>query len=89
MFILLGSRTPNYGSRTPSHDPSRTPSHDPSRTPSHVGHGGAWDPTQPNTPARPNDDFDFDYAGPSPVSLIRMLSFISFTALVCVRESFD
>lgn len=64
-----GSRTPNYGSRTPSHDPSRTPSHDPSRTPSHVGHGGAWDPTQPNTPARPSDEFDnynFDGPGPSP-----------------------
>ena len=68
---ILGSRTPNYGSRTPSHDPSRTPSHDPARTPSHVGHGGAWDPTQPNTPARPSDEFDnysFDGPGPSPVS---------------------
>jgi hypothetical protein len=41
-----------------------TPSHDPSRTPSH---GGAWDPTQPNTPAR-NDEFDyaFDASTPSP-----------------------
>ena len=41
-----------------------TPSHDPSRTPLH---GGAWDPTQPNTPAR-NDDFDynFDTSTPSP-----------------------
>ena len=41
-----------------------TPSHDPSRTPSH---GGAWDPTQPNTPAR-NEDFDynFDTSTPSP-----------------------
>ena len=41
-----------------------TPSHDPSRTPLH---GGAWDPTQPNTPAR-NEDFDynFDTSTPSP-----------------------
>jgi len=64
-----GSRTPNYGSRTPSHDPSRTPLHEGARTPSHAGHGGAWDPTQPNTPARPSDDFDnysYDGAGPSP-----------------------
>lgn len=70
LFQILGSRTPNYGARTPSHDPSRTPSHDPSRTPSNAGHGGAWDPTQPNTPARPSDDFDynFDGPGPSPVS---------------------
>jgi len=71
-----GNRTPSYGgnrtpshdpSRTPSHDASRTPSHDPSRTPSHSGHGGAWDPTQPNTPARPSDEFEnyFD-PGPSP-----------------------
>jgi len=63
------SRTPSHDpSRTPSHDPSRTPSHDPSRTPSHVGHGGAWDPTQPNTPARPNEDFEysFDAVNPSP-----------------------
>ena len=69
---MLGSRTPNVGARTPSHDPSRTPSHDPSRTPSHVGHGGAWDPTQPNTPARPSDEFDnfsFDGVNPSPVSI--------------------
>ena len=67
------SRTPSHDpSRTPSHDPSRTPSHDPSRTPSHVGHGGAWDPTQPNTPARPNEDFEysFDAVNPSPVSLL-------------------
>ena len=72
LFYISGSRTPNYGAHTPSHDPSRTPSRDPSRTPSNVGHGGAWDPTQPNTPARPTDDFDnysFDGgAGPSPVS---------------------
>ncbi|XP_057297763.1 transcription elongation factor SPT5-like [Hydractinia symbiolongicarpus] len=61
-----GSRTPNYGARTPSHDPSRTPSHDPSRTPSNAGHGGAWDPTQPNTPARPSDDFDYNFDGPGP-----------------------
>lgn len=57
MFVFdTGSRTPHYGSMTPSHDPSRTPLH-----------GGAWDPTQPNTPAR-NDDFDygFDASTPSP-----------------------
>ena len=53
---FTGSRTPHYGSMTPSHDPSRTPLH-----------GGAWDPTQPNTPAR-NEDFDynFDTSTPSP-----------------------
>lgn len=69
-----GNRTPNYGSRTPSHDPSRTPSHggEGARTPSHAGIGGAWDPTQPNTPARPSDEFDFPtyespvHGGPSP-----------------------
>ena len=57
IFLLItGSRTPHYGSMTPSHDPSRTPLH-----------GGAWDPTQPNTPAR-NDDYDynFDTSTPSP-----------------------
>ncbi|XP_065653569.1 transcription elongation factor SPT5-like [Hydra vulgaris] len=75
--ILDGNRTPNYGGRTPLHDPSRTPSHDPSRTPSHdqgnrtpshVGHGGAWDPTQPNTPARPSDEYEnyFDVTASSP-----------------------
>ena len=41
-----------------------TPSHDPSRTPLH---GGAWDPTQPNTPARNEDyDYNFDTSTPSP-----------------------
>ena len=51
-----GSRTPHYGSMTPSHDPSRTPLH-----------GGAWDPTQPNTPARNEDyDYNFDTSTPSP-----------------------
>lgn len=39
-----GSRTPHYGSMTPSHDGSRTP-----------GQSGAWDPTITNTPARTND----------------------------------
>ena len=73
-FLPTGSRTPHYGSQTPSHDPSRTPSH--------VGIGGAWDPTQPNTPARPSDDFDytFDAAGPSPVSFT--LDTIIVTSLV-------
>lgn len=73
---MHGSRTPMYGNQTPMHDGSRTPSyrtpshatpsHDPSRTPSHGG--GAWDPAQPNTPARPNDEFDnyFEGSGPSP-----------------------
>ena len=71
-YFLTGNRTPSH--RTPSHDPARTPSHDPSRTPSHVG--GAWDPAQPNTPARPNDEFDnyFEGAGPSPVSNVYHLS---------------
>jgi len=74
---MHGSRTPMYGNQTPMHDgnrtpsyrtPSRgsgTPSHDPSRTPSHAG--GAWDPAQPNTPARPSDEFDnYFEGGPSP-----------------------
>ncbi|XP_011879871.1 PREDICTED: transcription elongation factor SPT5-like isoform X2 [Vollenhovia emeryi] len=39
-----GSRTPHYGSMTPSHDGSRTP-----------GQSGAWDPSVTNTPARTND----------------------------------
>ena len=85
LMFSIGNRTPSYGARTPSHDPSRTPSQDPSRTPSHGGQGGggAWDPTQPNTPARPNDEFEsysFDgNAGPSPVRiLILMCNFNSY-----------
>ena len=55
-FLVTGSRTPHYGSMTPSHDPSRTPLH-----------GGAWDPTQPNTPARNEEyDYNFDTSTPSP-----------------------
>ena len=61
---------------TPTHDPSRTPSHGEggSRTPSHMG-GGAWDAAQPNTPARPTDEFDmYDHSGPSPVNVVSYLS---------------
>ncbi|CAL8348423.1 unnamed protein product [Arctogadus glacialis] len=66
-----GSRTPMYGSQTPLHDGSRTPHygsqtplHDGSRTP---GQSGAWDPNNPNTPSRNEDDFDFGYGDePSP-----------------------
>jgi len=66
-----GNRTPRYAPMTPTHDPSRTPSHGEggSRTPSHMG-GGAWDAAQPNTPARPTDEFDmYDHSGPSPVNV--------------------
>lgn len=42
--VIDGSRTPHYGSMTPSHDGSRTP-----------GQSGAWDPSVTNTPARTND----------------------------------
>jgi hypothetical protein len=55
--LTAGSRTPHYGSMTPSHDGSRTP-----------GQSGAWDPSITNTPAR-NNDFDgysLDEASPSP-----------------------
>lgn len=44
VFCLDGSRTPHYGSMTPSHDGSRTP-----------GQSGVWDPSVSNTPARTND----------------------------------
>ena len=56
-MLTAGSRTPHYGSMTPSHDGSRTP-----------GQSGAWDPSITNTPAR-NNDFDgysLDEASPSP-----------------------
>ena len=44
--MCSGSRTPHYGSMTPSHgeDGSRTP-----------GRSGAWDPTVSNTPAQPGN----------------------------------
>lgn len=44
-----------------------TPSHDGSRTPLH---GGAWDPSSANTPARSEAEFDYtlDAPTPSPVS---------------------
>uniref|UniRef100_A0A8K9VDH5 Transcription elongation factor SPT5 n=1 Tax=Oncorhynchus mykiss TaxID=8022 RepID=A0A8K9VDH5_ONCMY len=66
-----GSRTPMYGSQTPLHDGSRTPHygsqtplHDGSRTP---GQSGAWDPNNPNTPSRADDDYEFGYDDePSP-----------------------
>ena len=60
MTPSYGAMTPSYGSMTPSHDfgnrtphyGSMTPAHDGSMTP---GRANAWDPTNPNTPAR------FDY----------------------------
>uniref|UniRef100_H2Y420 Transcription elongation factor SPT5 n=1 Tax=Ciona savignyi TaxID=51511 RepID=H2Y420_CIOSA len=59
-----GGRTPMYGSQTPVHEGgSQTPLHDGSRTPR--GAGSAWDPTNANTPARP-DNFDYDAASPAP-----------------------
>uniref|UniRef100_H2Y421 Transcription elongation factor SPT5 n=1 Tax=Ciona savignyi TaxID=51511 RepID=H2Y421_CIOSA len=65
-----GGRTPMYGSQTPVHEGNRTPHygaqtplHDGSRTPR--GAGSAWDPTNANTPARP-DNFDYDAASPAP-----------------------
>uniref|UniRef100_A0A8C2WUV4 Transcription elongation factor SPT5 n=1 Tax=Cyclopterus lumpus TaxID=8103 RepID=A0A8C2WUV4_CYCLU len=51
-----GSRTPHYGSQTPLHDGSRTP-----------GQSGAWDPSNPNTPSRNEEEYDFGYDDePSP-----------------------
>uniref|UniRef100_H2Y417 Transcription elongation factor SPT5 n=1 Tax=Ciona savignyi TaxID=51511 RepID=H2Y417_CIOSA len=67
-----GGRTPMYGSQTPVHEGgcnrtphygAQTPLHDGSRTPR--GAGSAWDPTNANTPARP-DNFDYDAASPAP-----------------------
>ncbi|CAK8694828.1 transcription elongation factor SPT5-like isoform X2 [Clavelina lepadiformis] len=70
MYGAGGSRTPMYGSQTPVHEGNRTPHYgsqtplqDGSRTPR--GAGSAWDPTNPNTPARP-DNFDYDTASPAP-----------------------
>lgn len=52
---ISGSRTPHYGSQTPQHDGSRTPR----------GAGSAWDPTNANTPAR--SDYEYDYeSSPAP-----------------------
>uniref|UniRef100_A0A3Q1FU02 Transcription elongation factor SPT5 n=1 Tax=Acanthochromis polyacanthus TaxID=80966 RepID=A0A3Q1FU02_9TELE len=49
-------RTPHYGSQTPLHDGSRTP-----------GQSGAWDPSNPNTPSRNEEEYDFPYDDePSP-----------------------
>ncbi|XP_062275929.1 transcription elongation factor SPT5 [Scomber scombrus] len=51
-----GNRTPHYGSQTPLHDGSRTP-----------GQSGAWDPHNPNTPSRNDEEYDFGYDDePSP-----------------------
>ncbi|KAK2511764.1 Supt5h, partial [Columba livia] len=53
-----GSRTPHYGSQTPLHDGSRTPAQ-----------SGAWDPNNPNTPSRADEDFEYgfdDEPTPSP-----------------------
>ncbi|KAJ4935640.1 hypothetical protein JOQ06_017171 [Pogonophryne albipinna] len=67
-----GSRTPMYGSQTPvqeagnrtPHYGSQTPLHDGSRTP---GQSGAWDPSNPNTPSRNDEEYDFGYDDePSP-----------------------
>uniref|UniRef100_A0A670JFA7 Transcription elongation factor SPT5 n=1 Tax=Podarcis muralis TaxID=64176 RepID=A0A670JFA7_PODMU len=68
-----GSRTPMYGSQTPSHDGNRTP-HYGSQTPLHDGsrtpaQSGAWDPNNPNTPSRADEEFDYgfdDEPTPSP-----------------------
>ncbi|CAM9135509.1 unnamed protein product [Bubo scandiacus] len=53
-----GDRTPHYGSQTPLHDGSRTPAQ-----------SGAWDPNNPNTPSRADEDFEYgfdDEPTPSP-----------------------
>uniref|UniRef100_A0A3P8WG91 Transcription elongation factor SPT5 n=1 Tax=Cynoglossus semilaevis TaxID=244447 RepID=A0A3P8WG91_CYNSE len=56
MTSTHGSRTPHYGSQTPLHDGSRTP-----------GQSGAWDPNNPNTPSRNEEEYDFGYDDePSP-----------------------
>uniref|UniRef100_A0A8D2JJM6 Transcription elongation factor SPT5 n=1 Tax=Varanus komodoensis TaxID=61221 RepID=A0A8D2JJM6_VARKO len=68
-----GSRTPMYGSQTPLHDGNRTP-HYGSQTPLHDGsrtpaQSGAWDPSNPNTPSRAEEEFDYgfdDEPTPSP-----------------------
>ncbi|CAH1787389.1 unnamed protein product [Owenia fusiformis] len=67
---MYGSRTPMYGSQTPLHDGSRTPHYGGGSTPAHDGSrtpGGAWDPTNANTPSRNSEyDYNFDDAAPSP-----------------------
>uniref|UniRef100_A0A8D0KEQ0 Transcription elongation factor SPT5 n=1 Tax=Salvator merianae TaxID=96440 RepID=A0A8D0KEQ0_SALMN len=68
-----GSRTPMHGSQTPMHDGNRTP-HYGSQTPLHDGsrtpaQSGAWDPNNPNTPSRADEEFDYgfdDEPTPSP-----------------------
>ncbi|XP_040298487.1 transcription elongation factor SPT5 isoform X1 [Bufo bufo] len=70
-MYATGSRTPMYGSQTPVHDGSRTPYygsqtplHDGSRTPAQ---SGAWDPNNPNTPSRADEEYDYRYDDePSP-----------------------
>uniref|UniRef100_A0A8D0N926 Transcription elongation factor SPT5 n=1 Tax=Sus scrofa TaxID=9823 RepID=A0A8D0N926_PIG len=68
-----GSRTPMYGSQTPLQDGSRTP-HYGSQTPLHDGsrtpaQSGAWDPNNPNTPSRAEEEYEYafdDEPTPSP-----------------------
>uniref|UniRef100_A0A2I3H9W1 Transcription elongation factor SPT5 n=1 Tax=Nomascus leucogenys TaxID=61853 RepID=A0A2I3H9W1_NOMLE len=62
---MYGSQTPMYGSRTP-HYGSQTPLHDGSRTPAQ---SGAWDPNNPNTPSRAEEEYEYafdDEPTPSP-----------------------
>jgi hypothetical protein len=78
IIITAGSRTPHYGSMTPSHDGSRTP-----------GQSGAWDPSITNTPAR-NNDFDgysLDEASPSPNYNPSKLFFL-FSQYFCILPTF-
>ncbi|KAL7072039.1 hypothetical protein ACQ4LE_008994 [Meloidogyne hapla] len=54
-IILVGARTPHYGSSTPAYDGSRTPRQS----------SASWDPTVSNTPAHSSAHFDdeFDTSG--------------------------
>ncbi|XP_063718499.1 transcription elongation factor SPT5-like [Symsagittifera roscoffensis] len=76
MTPSYGAMTPSYGSMTPSHEfgnrtphyGSMTPAHDGSMTP---GRANAWDPTNPNTPARFNEfEYSFDEGATSPTGHI-------------------
>uniref|UniRef100_A0A5F8G394 Transcription elongation factor SPT5 n=1 Tax=Monodelphis domestica TaxID=13616 RepID=A0A5F8G394_MONDO len=72
-MYVQGSRTPMYSSQTPLHDGSRTP-HYGSQTPLHDGsrtpaQSGAWDPNNPNTPSRAEEEYEYafdDEPTPSP-----------------------
>jgi hypothetical protein len=69
-----------------------TPSHDGSRTPLH---GGAWDPSSANTPARSEAEFDYslDVPTPSPVGvsyrvssvarLFKQIQYVNFIVQFC------